>query len=272
MTKLVTLCLSATVIGYVAIACGFAGDNEVETMAQVTDTFVVSGVPTLIIENANGRVEVIGGGDSAEIRVEAELRRPERIDYRATQDAGTIRIAAKELKSGKSWWERLRLRNGSANIAVTAPHNTDVEVRSSNGHIILRNVAGHVELRTSNGPVEAQGADGRYDIYTSNGKITVEEGLGEFNLRTSNGAIRFEGELSQKTENRFRTSNGSIRAVLAGESPNVRVKAATSNGGINIARDITVSEMPGKNRLEGIIGKGDASLTLTTSNGSITIE
>ena len=60
--------------------------------------------------------------------------------------------------------------------------------------------------------------------------------------------------------------------MLAGESPNVRVKAATSNGGINIARDITVSEMPGKNRLEGIIGKGDASLTLTTSNGSITIE
>ncbi len=272
MTKLFAMCLSAAVMGFVVIACGFAKDNGVETMAQATDTFVVSGLPTLIIENTSGRVEVIGGGDGAEIRVEAELRRPERIDYQATQDGDTIRIAAKELKSGQSWWAKLRFRNGSASIEVTAPHDTNVEVHNSNVPIMLRNVAGDVELRTSNGPVEAQGADGRYDIHTSNGKITVEEGLGEFNLRTFNGAIRFQGELTQGTENRFSTSNGSITAALAGESPNVRVKATTSNGEINLSRDITVSEMAGKNRLEGIIGNGDASLALTTFNGSITIE
>ena len=272
MTKLFALCLSAAIMGFVVIACGFARDIGVKTMAPVTNTFVVSGVPTLIIENANGRVEVIGSGHGAKIRVEAALRRPERVDYQATQDGDTIRIAAKELKSGQSWWAKLLFRDGSANIEVAVPHDANVEVHNSNGSITLRNVAGDVELRTSNGDVEAQGADGRYDIHTSNGKIKVEKGLGEFNLRTFNGAIRFQGELTQGTENRFRTTNGSITAALAGESPSVRVEATTSNGGIDLSRAITVSEMAGQRRVEGIIGNGDASLMLSTFNGSITIE
>ncbi len=177
MTKLFALCLSAAIMGFVVIACGFARDIGVKTMAPMTNTFVVSGVPTLIIENANGRVEVIGGGDGAEIRVEAKLQRPERIGYQATQDGDTIRIAAKELKSGQSWWAKLLFRNGSASIEVMAPRDTNVEVHNSNGSITLRNVAGDVELRTSNGAVVAQGADGRYDIHTANGKINVEKGL-----------------------------------------------------------------------------------------------
>ena len=106
---------------------------------------------------------------------------------------------------------------------------------------------------------------------TSNGRIVVEEARGSLDADTSNGSIHFEGELESGSNNRFKTSNGGINVRLLGE-PSVKLDASTSNGSIKCERPITTQGISGKNRLEGTIGNGDASLVVQTSNGSITVE
>ena len=234
--------------------------------------FTVSGMPTLIIENANGDVEVTGGADAGMVRVTARLRRPERLEYRATQEGDTVRITVKKRRERESWWSWLRWQSGASDIVVAVPPTANMDIHSSNGDISARQVAGAVTLGTSNGNIEATGGDGDYDLRSSNGNVTVAAGRGEFSLHTSNGNIRFAGDPEEGTENRLRTSNGNIKAQLAGESPSVRVSASTSNGGVRLERSVAVSELKGRNRLEGVIGDGAAEMTLTTSNGTITIE
>lgn len=253
--------------------CGIAisdnGGGKVETQQH---DFEVSGMPTLIVENANGDVEVTGGADAGMVRVTARLRRPDRLEYRATQEGDTVRVTVKKRREGEGWWSWLRWQSGASDIVVAVPATTNMDVHSSNGDISARGVAGTITLGTSNGNVEASGGDGAYDLRSSNGNITVTAGRGEFSLHTSNGNIRFAGDPEDGTENRLRTSNGNIKARLAGESPSVRLSASTSNGGIRLERSVAVSELKGKNRLDGVIGDGAAEMTLTTSNGTVTIE
>ena len=236
------------------------------------DEFAVSGTPTLVVENINGDVEVSGSGESGKVLVTSKLRRPERLEYLATQEGNTVQVTVKKRRAGESWWSRLWGRSGASDIVVAVPRTSNVDIRSSNGDITAHRVAGEIILRTSNGDVEAGDGDGAYDLHSSNGDITVAAGQGEFNLHTSNGDIRFAGDPVDGTENRLRTSNGNITARLTGESPSVRVSASTSNGSVHLERNVAVSELTGKNRLEGVIGDGAAGLTLKTSNGTVTIE
>ena len=196
-------------------------------------------------------MEVTGSTEAGSVQVTARLRRPERLEYRATQEGDTVRVTVKKRRVGESWWSWLRWQSGTSDIVVAVPATADMDVHSSNGDVSARRVAGTVTLGTSNGNIEASGGDGAYDLRSSNGNITMAAGRGEFNLHTSNGNIRFAGDPEEGTENRLRTSNGNIKARLAGESPSVRVSASTSNGGIRLERSVAVSELRGRNRLEG---------------------
>lgn len=236
------------------------------------DEFAVSGTPTLIVENVNGDVEVPGSGESRKVLVTSKLRRPERLEYLATQEGNTVQVTVKKRRAGESWWSRLWGRSGASDITVAVPSVANMDVHSSNGDITAHRVAGTITLRSSNGDIEASGSDGVYDFRSSNGDIEVAAGRGEFSLHTSNGDIRFAGDPGEGTENRLRTSNGNISARLTGESPSVRVSASTSNGSVRLERNVAVSELTGKNRLEGVIGDGAAGLTLKTSNGTVTIQ
>ncbi len=268
------LWLGVGTLGLLIMAgCGIAisdhGEGKVETRQN---DFAITGMPTLIVENANGDVAVTGGADGGRVRVTARLRRPERLDYRAVQEGDTVRIIVKKRPSGERWWSWLQWRSGASDIVIAAPATASLDIHTSNGKIAARQVAGTVTLGTSNGSIEATGGDGSYDLRSSNGNVTVAAGRGRFNLRTSNGSIHFAGDPEEGTENRLRTSNGNIKARLAGESPSVRVSASTSNGRIRLERSVAVSELRNRNRLEGVIGDGAAEMTLTTSNGTIAIE
>ena len=273
--KLIIRSLSALFIGVIsAIAMGCPAAPSAKSGAEeasVNDAFGIPGIPQLIVETFNGRVEITGGGTTGAIRVAAELRHPERVNYRTAQEGDVVRVTAEEVK--RRWgWLPWRWQDGGAHIHVTVPRQADVKARSSNGTITLRDIAGTGELRTSNGNITVKEVDGQFNLKTSNGGITVLEADGQFDLKTSNGGIRFQGGLEPRSDNTFKTSNGNITAALSGEPPNVRVKADTSNGGIRLDKAITVDGNMSKNHITGVMGDGSANLTLKTSNGSITIE
>ncbi len=265
--RLSAIVLIAAAVGLTAMACGLPNPNGTWPVAAEAETFSIAGKPTVIVNNFNGRVVVSGSDHTDRVEVVAELRRPNGLEYWATQDGDTVTVGA----AGRGFWAGIFPWGRRAQIGIVLPSDSDVEVRVENGAIKIGGVSGTVQLHASNGSIQADDASGEYDITTFNGKIAVQEGMGAFDLSTSNGPIRFQGELAAGTDNRFRTSNGSVKATLRGESPSVSVQARTSNGSIDINAGAAQSAL-GRNHKEAVIGRGDARLELVTSNGSITVE
>ena len=250
------------------------------------DSFRVEGIPTLVVENFNGMVEVVGDSADDGVEVTAEIRHPELVEYLAMQEGETILLRAKP--SGRRSFLGWRFLNRGAYIRVSLPRKANVDVQTTNGRVVVRRIEGVGTVRTSNGRIEADAVignfemrtsnsringtrlDGEFRLGTSNGRIEVLDGRGTFDAETSNGRIRFRGEILSRKESRLVTSNGSIDATLMGE-PSLRVSARTSNGSIVCDREIEVRGERRKRHLEGVVGGGEGVLTLRTSNGSITI-
>ena len=182
----------------------------------------------------------------------------------------------------------IRMDRGN-HIKVTIQANPEVSIHTSNGRVELKNVEGTVNLHTSNGRItladvkgeieahtsnsriEAINVKGAVDLRTSNGKATIQESAGLFTAVTDNGSVQFDGEFESAGVNRYKTSNCSVKVRLGGE-PSLKLEASTSNGSAQCSQPLVQHGLSGKNHLIGTIGAGDASLTLQTSNGSISVD
>ncbi len=150
----------------------------------------------------------------------------------------------------------------------------NLSAHTSNGAVTARDSGKEkVNIRTSNGKILAERLSGDLDIHTSNGRVEILGCPGEIKVRTSNGsvAIDLEGE-SVSRDIVAETSNGGVRCRLPG-SYSGEVNARTSNGSVRCEFPITVEAGKiGKRHLQGRIGEGGPSLSLKTSNGSISIQ
>ena len=277
----------ATARSVVAAAASAEDVADSSISERRADSFRVEGVPTLVVDNFNGMVEIVGDSADGSVEVSAEIRHPELVDYLAMQEGDTILVRTKP--SGRRSFLGWRFLNRGAYIRVSLPRNANLDVQTTNGRVVLRRIEGVGTARTSNGRIEAEEVSGNFEmrtsnsringrrlegdfrLETSNGRIEALDGRGTFDAETSNGRIRFRGEILPRKESRLVTSNGSIDATLGGEA-SLRVSARTSNGSIVCDREVEIRGERKKRHLEGVIGDGEGALTLRTSNGSITIE
>ena len=77
---------------FVAAACD---DADIESVESRDDSFSVSSAPRLVVNGFNGRITVNAGSDGT-IRVQATLKKADKIDYKTTQDGDTVSVEAKE--------------------------------------------------------------------------------------------------------------------------------------------------------------------------------
>ncbi len=227
------------------VACIPAFASETETR---DDTFSVGAAPKIVVSNDNGQIDVVTGNEGT-VNVKATIRRPDDVEYSVVQEGDTVRVEAR-VSSGWGWG--FGTDAPGAEITVTVPADTNVDLRTSNGGIEV------VDIQNSG------------KLWTANGRISLENVKGEFEVNTSNGDIDFRGEMTAGGMNRLTTSNGRVEVTLLGE-PSVKLDATTSNGEIICKLPIVATET-GVNRLVGVVGEGDAVLVIETVNGSITIQ
>jgi len=237
------------------------GCSDAPTETQ-DDSFTVGDSPKVVVITSNGGIKVNAGSDN-EVRVQATLREPDRIDYTVSPVGDTITVEAKA-RSGGPWTGCM-----SAEITVTAPARTDVDLKTSNGAIELDAIEGSGKLTTSNGKIVLDNVKGNFEGRTSNGEVDARGVIGEFDLGTSNGRISFHGELTAGGSNRLVTSNGSVDVELLG-TPSVSLEATTSNGDITSELPMTDALIE-DDRIVGTVGDGEANLYISTSNGDVTI-
>jgi hypothetical protein len=234
--------MTVLILFVATVACTQAFASETETH---DDTFNVGAAPKFVVSNDNGQIDVVTG-DEGTVNVKATIRRPDDVEYDVVQEGDTIRV---EARVSSVWGFGT---DAGADITVTLPADTNIDLRTSNGGIEVVDIQNSGKLRTSNG------------------RISLENVKGEFEINTSNGDIDFRGEMTDGGMNQLTTSNGSVEVTLLGE-PSVKLDATTSNGEIICELPIVATES-GVKRLVGVVGGGDAVLVVKTSNGSIAVE
>lgn len=221
-----------------------------------------------------------------------------------------ISVAGAVSKVGGSdciWGEEIEIDvpvNAVVNIKGQETKTTIDTVRKANvktigGDITVRNVANGVMASTYEGDVTVERSQGAMSLDSTTGNILVFDvgpsDIGDILKAKTNsgmislqslehrqvevgsisGSIAFNGDILNGGSYSFTTSNGSIRMALP-QTTSCNVYAVYGFGSFNSELPIkiiteNIEEGPVM-RVSGLIGKGDATLKLTTNNGSIAIK
>ncbi|MBA7630891.1 hypothetical protein ES703_38416 [subsurface metagenome] len=158
----------------------------------------------------------------------------------------------------------------SVSLDVTVPNNTDLELTTHNGAIIITDITGRLNATTHNGKVTAEQISGTIELHTHNGSVICREVSGNTQLKTHNGGIKvYYSEAAPSVCNiSLITHNGGIDLTTPSNFSG-EVEASTHNGSINTELPIMVKGKVSRRKLTGTIGTGQGKLHLETHNGSI---
>ena len=267
-----------------------APEEEPKRAALHDDSFAVGASPRLVVRGFNGRVRVHAGPPGS-IRVRAKLKNPHRTEYRAVQEGELVKVEvkAKSDRQAEGFLPGFSRQHGGANIEVTVPVATSVDLATSNGPVEVQGTEGGGTVQTKNGRVRVEQFKGDLNATTKNApiavktfqgsaalsnvnsRVSVEDAHGCFDVQTINGTIKFQGSIEPKSHNRLSTLNSSIKVALDAD-PSLKLKAATLNGRIRCEVPGFVASLHKRHKLEGIVGEGEAELIAKTMNGSIAVE
>lgn len=251
------------------------------------DTFAVGDNPRLVVRGFNGRIRV-RAGEPGSIRVRARLKKPRGIKYSAVQEGDLVTVEAKDRQS-EGFLHGLSRQSSGANIEVTVPVTTSVDlatsngpvelqgtegggtVQTKNGRIRIENFKGDLNATTKNAPITVKTFSGAAQLSSTNSRVSIEDAHGRIDARTTNGSIKFQGSIEPGTDNRLSTTNGSIKVALDAD-PSFKLTAATVNGRVRCEVPGFVASVEKRHKLKGTVGEGEAELIAETKNGSIAIQ
>jgi hypothetical protein len=136
----------------------------------------------------------------------------------------------------------------------------------------IHRVNGNLTIENSNGPVSASGVKGDASAKTSFGAVSLEDVGGSITVDNQNGAVTVSGGRSlQGCKNvSLKTSFAPMQVRLPGDA-GYELNARTSFGHITSELPVTATGTIGGDSLNGKIGNGGCTLSLTNSNGNIEI-
>lgn len=211
------------------------------------------------LANVNGSV-AIHTWDRAEVRIEGEKRASSPEDLKDLEVSIEVTANALVIKTtypshAFGWFSWLwHQHQEEVHFTLTVPATARIaDIGTVNAGITIEGVRGAVKASTVNGNIQATGLQD------------------DTAFSTVNGAIRAEfGTLNSKRHLKFTTVNGSVTVALP-KTAGATIAASTVNGGVSCDFPVQLTHS-GRNRLDGTIGDGDASLKATTVNGGIHLE
>ncbi len=264
-TRSVLLILALALL---AAAPAFAGGDYREEFSK---TVAFKAGDAFTLENVNGRVEVsTWKQDQVEIKAEKVARDDEKdlkdVEIRVEESAGAVTVRA-------IWPRDRRHFNVSVDFTVRVPEGAVLRaVETVNGDVRATGVFGSASLETTNGEVTATGVQGALRAETTNGQIRLSDIRGRVEADNTNGGIEIE-RLSFRDGIKAETVNGSIRIAIDNpDQVNADLRVETVNGHISVDVPMTLKNLrKTRHELEAQVGTGGAEISLSTTNGSVTI-
>lgn len=166
----------------------------------------------------------------------------------------------------------LGARPYGAIFVFSAPESTAAVLSTTNGAIAVTGTAGGVTAGTTNGAINLTSTRGPAELQTTNGAIRLDAHRGAVDAGTTNGAIRCDLAALDAAEHAILgTTNSDIELFLPADV-SALIDASNTNGTIRFLDfSYTWETMPTDHHAVARIGSGTSTVTLTTTNGDITV-
>ena len=275
--------------GRSAPAAAMAGESGANHSRSMKNVVPVGADPHVRIEAGNFALEIVVGKDG-EVAFEdlsqhtGVIRTGKRtIELRTTDDGAALSASESGSMSLGLSEHRIRVRVPKATkleitdcgSASVVDLGGEVHVTANNGGVDLKHLSSTVvEIEASNGTVAAENIKTEsLTIHSSNGRVVAQRiavagDEPKLDLNASNSRIEFTGRLAPSGTYSMEASNGSVSIGLPRDS-DTTVTASASNGSVR-ADDGIVLHDDGDNKV-ATLGSGSGALTVTASNGSITL-
>jgi DUF4097 and DUF4098 domain-containing protein YvlB len=254
--------------------------HGVESAGISFDIRTPSGV-ALEAESRNGAIEATGVAEARLQTSNGQITARQigaSIDARTSNGAVRVDGCAGPVEA-RTENGRIEVRQARSEVRATTCNGAiqieecagPVEVKTVNARIELRNVPSQARAQTCNGAIRADDCPGPIEARTSSGEIAIRQARSPVLARTSDGRIAVElarGEAAAQAE--LITSNGAIELQVP-EDVSARLIADTSNARITLDQPATGRVNTGATHMETVLGTGEGSIRLRTSNGAVHI-
>jgi len=226
--------------------------NEVKIIASKNDTVDIS--------HTEGNIRII---ISRPRSFHYELFIPDKAHLRVETASG--RIKAREIGGFGD------IRTVSGDIEVVTAKN-GIRCKTVSGDIHLEKITGNAELKTTSGKITVEGIEGSIKADTVSGKIEMEEfsHAEEMEIESISGNIKLLGELSSGSIYEINSHSGNVEMRIPSDS-NFELRVETFSGNLHCDFEIRVSGKIDRKNIQGIVGKGGASLISSSFSGNIRI-
>lgn len=285
-----------------------------ELTDRETRTLTLGANGSLDLKNISGDITVsAGSGRDAVVEI---LRRSrartdadaklglERVKVRVDQ-RGDRATVSPEYPTGQQPF------NVSVSYTVVVPEGTRLNVSSTSGNTIVRNVKGEVGVQVTSGDVTVSGGRQVSRVNTVSGDITISDLDGDGTVVTGaisgnvnldrvkarrlevdvtsgdikarevacdgavmkslSGLVEYVGALAKNGRYELQTFSGTVRFVPTG-STGFDLQASTFSGEITVDRGIDLKGVASSKRsLRGTLGDGGASVIATTFSGNVAV-
>ena len=223
---------------------------------------------SVYVRNLNGSVRVEAGtGDKLEVHAEKQWRRGNPDD---------VKITVRQVGSGNGdvlvcalWNDRSSCDEDGYHSHSDGWYGRDNDRNDVSVEFVVKLPAGvKVEASTVNGSVDVDGATSDVVARTVNGSVDARSSGGAVSARTTNGDVRVSAAKLDIDHSEFTTTNGTVTVSLPA-SIDADVDMRTVNGSLTSDFPLTVQGSFSPKRLHATLGKGGATLRISTVNGSI---
>ena len=219
------------------------------------------------VKGVNGDVRAIAAtGSEVEVTAAKHARRsdPDDVKIEVIEYEGGVTICAvyptprrarqeNRCQVGDSWHSSTEDNDVTVDFEVRIPAGVEFGGQTVNGEMSAEGLKADVKASTVNGSVRVT-TTGLAEASTVNGSVYVEMGRTDWT-----------------NELEFSTVNGGLTLVLPA-SLNTEIRASTVNGDLVTDYPLTVTGRFGRRRMQGTIGSGGRSLSLSTVNGEIRLK
>ncbi|SEQ55474.1 DUF4097 family beta strand repeat-containing protein [Natrinema salaciae] len=248
--------------------CLATGRGETET---VTETYETDGVGAVSLSTESGSITVEGGqGDAVEVRGHKAAPTEDTLESVTIE---TSRDGDRLVVEGRQGDEPPFLfgPDPKLDLEVTIPAGVRLaRAATTNGDIDVREVTGELAAETTNGDIDVRGVDGGLVAESTNGSIRATGVSGDVHAETTNGSIDVTLADGDSDGDLFAESTNGDVTVLAPDSLDAIVSAATTNGDVSV-EGIDGVNVSSDDSVDVTLGDGTRSVRVETTNGDVTV-
>ncbi|MFZ0821603.1 MAG: DUF4097 family beta strand repeat-containing protein [Candidatus Acidiferrales bacterium] len=267
-----------------------AGTAWTASATKIEKHFQVTGRPVVTVKNSNGRVEVKSWNKQEVMVVANQVGKNAEVD---TEQAGSrIEINTRTLN------DSARGADMQVDYQIFVPEETELQVRTDSGSIVVESVHGNLTFDTIAADVNLKSVGGVVVVTTADGSIVcsmcdgsrfraesvrgsvqlIQPIMDRVELHTTAGNIFFDGDFLRHGVYVMRSDTGNTE-VRFGQASSFDLTARSEHGNVisqaNFLPDkhsrSKVSVPKHGNALGGTIGAGNAKVELSSFSGTIKI-